>query len=452
MRGERAINVWRHILVSRYSGIILGQLDRVFNQGTVTGLDDDKLLKRFLVERDEVAFAALVARHGRMVLGVCRRILHAEHDVEDAFQATFLVVVRRAKAIHDGGLLAHWIYGVAHRVAVRARANAARRYVREQTLTVAQSGVESPSREGERSELRGVLDDELARLPELLRLPLVLCYLEGLTHEEAAGRLRWPVGTVRSRLARGRDKLRSRLTRRGLTADDATLTAAIATQPISSLLIDRTVRLSLAFSTQHATTTALASATATVLARGVLHAMMISKLKILGAATLASLVTLGGIRTYALQSGGAGGDQLSTASGPQVKANDRQQALVQSVAKIQGDLAESARINAELQKELNDLRAELEFLRQPAGLPAPSKVSRAASSRAATQNTGGSPGTLAGRGGGPIGGFGGGMGGIGGPMMGGKGRGAVGAKDRPRYIQTGQLIVVSSPEGDTVTA
>lgn len=436
----------------RYAGVILGQLDRVFNQGPVTGLDDDQLLKRFVVERDEVAFAALVARHGQMVLGVCRRILHAEHDVEDAFQATFLVVASRAKAIRDGGLLGHWIYGVAHRVAVRARANAARRYVREQTLTAAQSGVESPSREGERSELRGVLDDELARLPELLRLPLVLCYLEGLTHEEAAGRLRWPVGTVRSRLARGRDKLRSRLTRRGLTADDATLTAAIATQPVSSLLIDRTVRLSLAFSTQHATATALASATATALAKGVLHAMLISKLKILGAATLASLVTLGGIQTYALQSGGAGGDQPSTASGRQAKADDRQQALFRSVAKIQGDLAESARINAELQKELNDLRAELESLRQPAGLPAPSKVGRPASSPAATQNTGGPPGNLAGLGGGPIGGIGGGTGGIGGPMMGGIGRAGVGAKDRPRYIQTSQLIVVSSPEGDTVTA
>jgi RNA polymerase sigma factor (sigma-70 family) len=452
MRGERAVNVGRHILVSRYSAVILGQFGRVFTQGTVTGLDDDKLLKRFVVERDEVAFAALVARHGRMVLGVCRRILHAEHDVEDAFQATFLVVVRRAKAIHDGDLLGHWIYGVAHRVAVRARANAARRYVHEQMLTAAQSGVESPSRESERSELRGVLDEELARLPKLLRVPLVLCYLEGLTHEEAARRLRWPVGTVRSRLARGRDKLRSRLTRRGLTADDATLTAAIATQPVPLLLIDRTARLSLAFSTQHATTTALASATATALAKGVLHAMMISKLKILGAATLASLVTLGGIQTYALQSGGAVGNQLSTASGPQAKADDRQQALFQSVAKIQGDLAESARINAELQKELNDLRAELESLRQPAGLPAPSKVSRPASSPAATQNTGGPPGNLeAYLGGGPIGSFGGGMGGIGGPM-GGMGRGGVGAKDRPRYIQTSQLIVVSSPEGDTVTA
>ena len=107
-----------------------------------------------------------------MVLGVCRRILHDEHDVEDAFQATFLVLINRAKAIRDGGLLGHWIYGVAHRVAVRARANAARRYVREQTLTAAESGVVQPqSPEGERRELLAVLDEELARLPDLLRAP-----------------------------------------------------------------------------------------------------------------------------------------------------------------------------------------------------------------------------------------------------------------------------------------
>jgi RNA polymerase sigma factor (sigma-70 family) len=452
MRREGVVNVWRHILVSHYSGVILGQLDRVFNQGIVTGLDDDRLLKRFIVERDEVAFAALVARHGRMVLGVCSRILHAEHDVEDAFQATFMVVVSRAKTIRDGSLLGHWIYGVAHRVAVRARANAARRYVHEQTLTAAQSGVESPSREGERSELRGVLDEELARLPEPLRVPLVLCYLEGLTHEEAAARLRWPVGTVRSRLARGRDKLRSRLTRRGLTADDATLTAAIATQPVSSLLIHRTVQLSLAFSTQHASATASASATATSLAKGVLHTMMISKLTILGAATLACVVALGGLKTYAVQFGGAGLALGPAAPGPQAQADDRQQALFRSVAKLQGDLAESARINAELQKELNDLRAELESLRRPAGTPAPSQDNRPASSPASAPNSGGAPGTFAGLGGGSLGGFGGGMGGTRGTMMGGMVVGGVGAKDRQRYIQTSQLIVVSSAEGDTVTA
>ncbi len=440
--------------MSRFSGVILGQLDRVFNQGTVAGVDDDELLKRFAIERDEVAFAALVARHGRMVLGVCRRVLHNEHDIEDAFQATFLVLVSRAKAIRDGDLLGHWIYGVAHRVAVRARANAARRFVHEQNLTATQSGVEPPSCDGERRELRAVLDEELARLPELLRAPMVLCYLEGLTHEEAAVRLRWPVGTVRSRLARARDKLRRRLSRRGLTWDSAALTVAVASQPVSSVLLDSTVRVSLGFTTRQATASALASA----LAKGVLHAMMISKLKIFGAAMLACVLTLGGLQTYALQFSGAGGDQAAAGPGPQ--ADDRQEALFRSMARIQGDLAESARINAELQKELNDLRAELESLRRPAGPPAPTKgVSRPASSPAVTKNNGRPAGNLpmdglAG-GLGPAGGIGGGMGGMGamgGPATGGMGMGGFGARDQPRYIQTEQLIVVSSPEGDAVTA
>jgi len=441
--------------VSHYSGVVLGQLDRVFNQGTVAGMDDDELLKRFVVERDELAFAALVARHGRMVLGVCRRVLHNEHDIEDAFQATFLVLVSRAKVIRDGDLLGHWIYGVAHRVAVRARANAARRHIQEQNLAAAQGGVEPPSCDGERRELRAVIDEELVRLPELLRAPMVLCYLEGLTHEEAAVRLRWPVGTVRSRLARARDKLRRRLSRRGLTSDSAALNVAVASQPVSSALLDSTVRVSLGFTTRQATASALASATAATLAKGVVHAMMIFKLKILGAPMLAFVLTLGGLQTYALQFKGARGDKAADALRPQV--DDREQALFRSMAKIPGDLAESARINAELQKELNDLRAELESLRQPAGPRAPTKgVSRPASSLEAAQNTGGPADNLEmpGFAGvvGPAGGFGGGMGGMGGPMTGGKGTGGVVAKDRPRYIRTSQLIVVSSPEGDTVTA
>jgi RNA polymerase sigma factor (sigma-70 family) len=514
MRGERAVNVGGDKIVSRHSEVILGQLDRVYNQGTVTGLDDDKLLKRFVVERDEVAFAALVARHGRMVLGVCRRILRDGHDVEDAFQATFLVLVSRAKAIRDGSLLGHWIYGVAHRVAVRARANAARRYVHEQRLTSTEAAVEPSPCEGEEREVRAALDEELSRLPELLRAPMVLCYLEGLTHDEAADRLRWPVGTVRSRLARGREKLRSRLSRRGLTADDLTLTTAIATQPVSSLLIDQTVRLSLAFNAQHATATALASATAAALAKGVLHTMMISKLMIVGAATVASLMMLGGIQTFAFQYAGAGGGQAPAASAPQASADLGPQALIQAVAKIQGKLAESARINADLRREMDELRAELQSLREPNGVAAQGQATspaysgntrkgtdaRAAAraqatSPASVSNVGGSGGRLpttgfgggaggnggvgaagggflgagfngggggaggGGIGGGPTSGGGPGQGGFsgmggGGFGMGGGtfGMGGGGNTDRPRYIQTSKLIVVSSPEGDTVTA
>ena len=105
--------------MSRYSGLMLSHLSQIFNRGSFVGLNDQNLLERFVVDCDESAFAALVSRHGPMVLGVCRRILHEEHDVEDAFQATFMVLVRRARAIHDSSLLGHWIYGVAYRVAVR---------------------------------------------------------------------------------------------------------------------------------------------------------------------------------------------------------------------------------------------------------------------------------------------------------------------------------------------
>jgi RNA polymerase sigma factor (sigma-70 family) len=344
--------------VSQNLGVILGQLDRVFNQGTVTGLNDGRLLKRFVAERDEVAFAALVARHGPMVLGVCRRILRDEHDVEDAFQATFLVLVSRAKAIRDGDLLGPWIFGVAHRVAVRARAHAARRYVHERSLTAARAVVEPPSRDCERRELRAVLDDELARLPDPLLAPLVLCHLEGLTHEEAALRLRWPVGTVRSRLARARDKLRRRLSARGLTTEDAALTVAVASRSVTSVLLDATVRASLGFTARQATATARASATATALAKGVLQAMMISKIKVLSAAVLACVLTLGGLQTFARQLGG-----ISAKPAAEAKAFEPQAELTRSMEKLQADLDESVRRQAEMRKELAEIRARLEALR-----------------------------------------------------------------------------------------
>jgi RNA polymerase sigma-70 factor (ECF subfamily) len=156
---------------------MLGQLNQIFNRGTFVGLDDKNLLERFVVEGDDSAFAALVARHGPMVLGVCRRVLREEHDVEDAFQATFLVLVRRAGTIREASLLGHWIYGVAYRVAVRARANAVRRRGRERVgIEEAPVEVSTPVDDIEQRELRVVLDEELARLPDLLRAPMVLCY------------------------------------------------------------------------------------------------------------------------------------------------------------------------------------------------------------------------------------------------------------------------------------
>ncbi len=179
-----------------------------------------QLLERFAADRDEAAFEALVSRHGPMVLGTCRRMLADPHDVEDAFQATFLVLARKAGSIRDADRLGPWLHGVARRVAARSRALSSPPEVASSEPAVEEPAVESPDLL-EALELREVLDEELARLPEKYRAPLVLCYLEGLTHDEAAEHLRWPVGTVRSRLAGGRDRLRARLTRRGLAPSAA---------------------------------------------------------------------------------------------------------------------------------------------------------------------------------------------------------------------------------------
>ena len=358
--------------MSRYTQAVLGQLDRLFGRGTVAGLSEGTLLERFVAAHDEAAMAALVARHGPMVLGVCRRLLRDEHDVEDAFQATFLVLVRRAAAIRDGERVGAWLHGVAHRVAVRARANAARRHAREPAGDVLiQTALAPPAAEASLRELHAVIDDELARLPDSMRAPLVLCYLEGLTHDEAAQRLGWPVGTVRSRMARARDRLRGRLTRRGLEGDEAALTAALATQPVSSVLIDATVKASLGFASPKAAA-AVASAAAAALAEGVTNAMMLAKLKVLGAAALVCMVAVAGVQTYAFQNDGKGNAQAAGQPSPPIDGNPA--GVLRKLDLLQAELARSARRNAELQKEVQDLRAELEALRPPQ--PASGKKAR----------------------------------------------------------------------------
>jgi RNA polymerase sigma-70 factor (ECF subfamily) len=184
---------------------------------------DAQLLRRFADDRDQDAFARLVERHGALVLGVCRRVLGAAPDAEDAFQATFLVLARKAGSIRDPQLLGNWLYGVASRIARKARAAARKRQMHEKQFTLLPSLVASA--DAADPDLGPVLDEELSRLPEKYRAAVVLCYLEGKTNEEAARLLRWPVGTVKGRLARARDLLRNRLTRRGLQASALLLAA-----------------------------------------------------------------------------------------------------------------------------------------------------------------------------------------------------------------------------------
>src|SRR5436305_3139248 len=173
---------------------------------------DAALLARFVAHRDEAAFTALVARHGAMVFGVCRRVLHDRHDAEDACQATFLVLSRKAAAVRKHSALGPWLHGVAFRISCKLK----RRLARRTAVPLPDDIPNATTDDVSWREVRAVLDAEIRRLPERLQSPILLCYVQGKTRDEAAAELGWSVGTLRGRLDRGRELLRSRLARRGL--------------------------------------------------------------------------------------------------------------------------------------------------------------------------------------------------------------------------------------------
>jgi RNA polymerase sigma factor (sigma-70 family) len=289
-------------MVSDSLGTALQQVARLFATGTVAGMTDSQLIERFTGHRDELAFEALLARHGPMVLGICRRMLADAHDIEDAFQATFLVLVRRAHSLQRPDRLGPWLYGVAYRVAVRARARAARRRARER-LGVEVAAVSS-HRDAAVADMRRELDDEIERLPGTFRDALVLCYLQGMTHEQAAAQLGCPVGTVRSRLARGRDRLHTRLVRRGLAPTAGALAAALATEAASAAVPPALIRSTLQAAIRFAAGGALAgSIPAAVLAKGVLLAMTFSRIKLCVLAVLTAALVAGGAGVIIAQVG-----------------------------------------------------------------------------------------------------------------------------------------------------
>jgi RNA polymerase sigma factor (sigma-70 family) len=202
-------------------------LSTLFHRGTTSGATDCQLLERFLDGSRAVsasAFEALVDRHGPMVLRICRQILGDSHDAEDASQATLLVLARRAGSIRQSDSVASWLFGVACRISARVRVDRARQRARERRgaeMAAREAGEEAPT------ETWPELYDELGRLPEKFRLPIVLCHLEGLSYDEAAQRLSCPVRTIQSRLSRGRDRLQERLRRRGVGPAAAVLSAAM---------------------------------------------------------------------------------------------------------------------------------------------------------------------------------------------------------------------------------
>ena len=273
---------------------VLPHLRRLVRSWTAGDLTDGQLLERFRSRRDPEAFAALVRRHGAMVLGVCRRVLNNAHDAEDAFQATFLVLVRKARSIAKQEAVGSWLYGVAYRVAHKARAGAVRRcrHERQAATLAARSSEGEEAGEG----LRLVLDAEVSRLPEKYRQPIVLCYFEGRTYAEAARLLGWPAGTVAARLARARKVLRNRLARRGLAltsgAAAAWWTEGEASASVLPLLTDATVQAALQLAAGRG---AVGVSTHVVaLTEGVIRAMLLQKLKTLAGVMLAVILLCGG--------------------------------------------------------------------------------------------------------------------------------------------------------------
>jgi len=261
---------------------------------------DRDLLERFVTAGDGAAFAALVQRHGPMVLGVCRRLLNDAHEAEDAFQATFLVLVYKARSIGRPESLGPWLHGVAFRTAARAR-QAARRRAREREAATMPD--DDPAVEVVWRELRQVLDEELGRLAEKYRAPLVLFYLEGKSTEEVARQLGCPKGTVLSRLARGRDRLGARLARRGVALSVGAMVgvliakAAPAAVPVG--VVQGTIQAAVLTAAGQSAVGAI-PATVAALTKGELQAMFLNKLKVAAAVLLvlcvAAAVTVVGAR------------------------------------------------------------------------------------------------------------------------------------------------------------
>jgi RNA polymerase sigma factor (sigma-70 family) len=289
-------------MASTQLGAALQRLSKLIGMASTTA-PDAHLLERLVNQRDEAAFEALVCRHGPMVLGVCGRLLRDSHDVEDAFQATFLVLARKASSIRRRERLRAWLYGVAYRTALKARTLRARR---DQPREGMDMPVADPLDDLVNRETRAILDAELARLPEKYRVPVILCYLGGKSKEEAAQELDWPHGTVSSRLARALALLRKRLGQRGLALSGAAVAALLSQTPspaaIPAPLRAITVKNGLSLLAGQAPLTGIVSASAANLAKGVLTDMLRNKLRIAALSILIlGMMTTGTLMVAAVQ-------------------------------------------------------------------------------------------------------------------------------------------------------
>jgi RNA polymerase sigma factor (sigma-70 family) len=331
------------------------------------GLTDGKLLECFITQRDEAAFAALVRRHGPLVWGVCERVLRSHHDAEDAFQATFLVLARKAANVTSGRPLANWLHGVAYRTALQARSANARRQVRERQLP------EMPEPKTMERELwegaRPILDEELSQLPDKYRAVILLCDLEGKTRKQAARELGIPEGTVASRLATAREKMVQRLTRRGVGVSGAALAATLTAKAAAAVppaVVSATIKAATLVAVGQAA--GVVSTKVAALMHGVVQAMFIKKLMRI---TLV-LVVLGtaGLGAGLLQHQMAAGEQNAQTPGagtqekPKALAPLAQNPKVQkpgtqddTKAKIDLLIVEIAKLRQELGSALKEMRS-----------------------------------------------------------------------------------------------
>ena len=289
---------------------IINHLRRAVLRRDGAGLTDSQLLECYVLQREEAAFAALVHRHGPMVWGVCHRLLHHHQDTEDAFQATFLVLVRKASTLASRELLANWLYGVAYRTACKARGMIFKRRLRERQVT------QMPEPKGLQNQtwpdLEPLLDEELSRLPDKYRIPIILCDLEGKTRKEAARHVGCPEGTLAARLARARAMLARKLAHRGLALSAGTVAALLSEKAtaaqVPASVLSSTIKAASLFAAGPAATMEAISAPVAALTEGVLKAMVLTKLKTaVGVMVVATLASIGvGLLTLPVLWAGSG--------------------------------------------------------------------------------------------------------------------------------------------------
>ncbi len=323
---------------------VLRYIRRMVEPKQAGRVSDEILLERFCTASDGDAFASLVERHGPLVMGVCCRMLKDIHDAEDVFQATFLVLVRKARSIAKPECLAPWLYGVAYRTALRARSIAAKRRFHER------QAAESQHLEIDMDfiwrDLRPILDEEIHRLPHSYQAPLVLCYFAGKTKEETARILDLPVGTVSSRLARARERLRARLTRRGLALSAGlfagTLSSHALAASVSISLIEATTKAGLALTLGQGLAGSFVSMKVISLTQEVVRSMLLSKLKF-AAVGLAATLAVGS---------GAGIVSYRTVAAQEKKADSSlENRLREEIARLKKDLDRAEKEIASLKQE-----------------------------------------------------------------------------------------------------